>query len=84
MTFVLAILGMIGSMYLIHYRETVGDMLGEADWMRKIGGVYNFVFLFGVFAFFWCIAWLTGTTTILFKPILWILPGLRPEAPPTF
>ncbi len=80
MTYVLAIIALIGSFFLIKYREQVGDMLGDADWMRFFGGVYNFVFICGVLLFFWGIATLTGTTGILFRPILWMFPVSRDEA----
>ena len=33
----LSLVGMIGSFYLIKQREQVGDMIGEAEWMKKIG-----------------------------------------------
>lgn len=75
----LAIFGIVGSLFLIKYRERVGEMLGEADWMAKVGGVYNFVVIIAVFIFFWSIASLTGTTNILFKPLLYIIPGMRPS-----
>lgn len=71
---VLAIIGMIGAFFMMKYRERVGDMLGEADWMTKVGGVYNVIVILSVLLFFWCLAELTGTTEVLFRPILRILP----------
>ena len=62
---------------MIRYRQQVGDMMGEAEWMRKIGGVYNVVILIAIILFFWCIAELTGTTDILFLPFTYLIPGLR-------
>jgi hypothetical protein len=77
MKYVLSILGIIASFYMIYYREKVGDMLGEAEWMRKVGGVYMIVVLIAVAIFFWSIAELTGTTNILFAPLRYMIPGLR-------
>ncbi len=78
MNIVLSLIGIIGSLFLLKYRERVGEMIGEADWMTKIGGVYNFVVIIAVLIFFWSIASLTGTTDILFKPLLYIIPGIQP------
>ena len=60
---------------MIKYRERIGDTIGEAQWMRYVGGVYNFVILLAVIIFFWAIASLTGTVDILFAPVLWIFGG---------
>ncbi len=65
----LSIVGIISSILLIKYRERVGDNIGEADWMLKVGGVYNFIIIFAIFLFFWSIAYLTGTTDFLFAPL---------------
>ena len=79
---VLSIVGILGSFALLKYREKVGDMIGEADWMRKIGGVYNFILVVAVFMFFWSVAELTGTTDILFGSIRNLIPGLKSTPPP--
>lgn len=84
MRIVLSIIGLVSAFYLIRYRERIGDMIGDADWMHKIGGVYNLVILVAAFIFFWSIAELTGTTDILFGPIKYILPGLPQQPPPAF
>lgn len=60
---------------LIKYRERVGDMLGEAEWMRYVGGVYNFVVIIAIFIFFWSVASLTGTQKIFFAPLYWLVGG---------
>lgn len=72
----LSLLGIVGSFFLLRYREAIGDMFGEAEWMRKIGGVYNVVVIISIVLFFWCLAELTGTTHILFSPLLWLVPGV--------
>ncbi len=82
MSFVLPILGIVGSVLMLIYREWIGNMMGEAEWMNKIGGVYNFVVLLAVLVFFWCLAVLTGTTFLLLQPLLWVFPGLVPSARP--
>jgi len=78
MRYVLSIIGMVGAVFLLKYREQVGNMIGEADWMRKVGGVYNLVIVVALILFFWCVATITGTSDILFKPLLYLIPGLVP------
>jgi hypothetical protein len=75
MSYILAIIGIVGAFFMIIKRETIGDTLGEAEWMDHVGGVYNLVVYAAVFVFFWSIATLTGTTDLLFKPFLWLVPG---------
>ena len=77
MGYIPPIIGIIGSFFMIKYREYIGSMMGEADWMAKIGGVYNFVIVIAIFIFFWSLASLTGTTDLLFRPLLWLIPGLN-------
>ena len=85
MRVILSLIGIVGAFFMIRFRELVGDLLGEAEWMRKVGGVYNVVVIVAVAIFFWCIAELTGTTHILFKPLIYFIPGLnRPELAPDF
>ncbi len=81
MRYFLYAVGLIVPFLLIKYRERVGDMIGQAEWMRKVGGVYNFIILIAVFIFFWTVAEMTGTTTFLFKPLINIIPGLGGAVP---
>lgn len=83
MSYILPIIGMIGSLFLLKYRERVGEMLGEAEWMQKVGGVYNVVIIIAILLFFWSVAALTGTTDILFRPLIHLIPGLQPAEQPT-
>lgn len=76
----LSIVGIIAAFAMIKFRERVGDMLGEADWMRKVGGVYNVILILAIFIFFWSLAYLTGTTHFLFGPILRAIPGMQTTA----
>ena len=62
---------------MFKYRERIGDAVGEADWMRKIGGVYAVVMIVALVIFFWSIAELTGTTSVLFAPVRLLFPGFR-------
>jgi hypothetical protein len=83
MRYVLSIIGMILSFLIIYKRELVGDMIGEADWMRKVGGVYIVVAGLGVIFFLWSVAELTGTADILFSPIKYMIPGaILPQQQP--
>ena len=74
----LALIGIIASYYILKKREAIGDMLGEAEWMRAIGGIYLITVVIGVFLFFWSVAELTNTTHILFAPIKTIFGALFP------
>ncbi len=75
MKFILSMLGVVGSFFMIYYRETIGDMMGEAEWMRAVGGVHVIVVLIAIFIFFWSLAEMTNTKELLFTPILWLFPG---------
>ncbi len=75
MKFFLGIIGIAGSFFLLKFREYIGDMIGDADWMRYVGGPYNLVVLVALFIFFWSIAAMTGTEDIFVRPILWLFPG---------
>ncbi len=78
--YLLVAIGLIGPFVLIKYREDVGNLIGEADWMRKVGGVYNVVFIVAAVIFFWTLADITGTTNFLFGPLRHLSPAFRPEA----
>ena len=71
----LKICGMILCLAAVKYRERIGDQLGEPEWMKYFGGVYNFVIIVSTFMFFWFIASLTGTQKIFFYPLYVILGG---------
>lgn len=75
MSIFLSICGLALSIFMLKYRERIGDFMGEADWMRYTGGVYNFVIILALFIFLWSLATITGTTEVLFTPFLYILPG---------
>ena len=70
MTFLLGIIGIIGSFFLIKYRQQVGDTIGDPDWASRVGGIYNVLILVAIFIFFWSIAEITGTTGVLFGPVI--------------
>ncbi len=72
----LQLLGLVLAGFMIKYREKLGDIIGDAYWMRYVGGVYNFIILLAVFIFFWCIAALTGTQDIFFYPLYVIFGGV--------
>ena len=76
---ILITIGLIGPFFLIYYREGVGDLFGEADWMKHVGGVYNVIVIAAVIIFFWALAEATGTTALLFSPLKGLIPGLGEE-----
>jgi hypothetical protein len=73
----LSLLAVVGSPFIMKYREKIGDFVGDAEWMHKVGGVHNLIVILSVLFFFWGIAELTGTTTILFGGIKFLSPGLQ-------
>ncbi len=76
--------GLIGPFVLIKYRESLGNMMGEAEWMRKVGGVYNVIIIVAILIFFWTIAEATGTTEIMFGSLRNLSPGFQPQVTPSF
>ncbi len=70
------IIGIIFAFALIKYREQIGDVFGDPDWLRAIGGVHYTIVYIAIFIIFWSISVLTGTTSILFRPFLWLFPWL--------
>ncbi|MDA1292476.1 MAG: hypothetical protein O3A81_01720 [bacterium] len=62
------ICAMIIAGLMLKYRERIGENLGEAEWMKYVGGVYNLIIIVSIFIFFWAIASLTGTEDIFFFP----------------
>lgn len=81
MKYLLIAAGFALSFFLIVKREQIGDSIGEADWMRYVGGVYNLLVIVAVILFFWCLAELTNTTDIFFAPLRMLLPGTAHNAP---
>lgn len=71
------IIGILIGYAIIRYREPIGEMVGEPEWATKIGGIYNVLILLGIFIFFWSIAAMTGTTDVLFSPILGLFSGRK-------
>ncbi|MDD5623394.1 MAG: hypothetical protein PHI23_01645 [Candidatus Peribacteraceae bacterium] len=78
---VLGIIGIIGSITILKYRERVSEMIGESSWMLSIGGVYNFIIILATLLFFFSVAMLTGTTGYFLTPLKYLLPGLKESDP---
>ncbi len=72
--------GLVGPFVMMKYREQIGDMFGEAEWMKKVGGVYNVVNIVAMIIFFWTLAEATGTTTVLFAPLRYLSPAFQQQA----
>ena len=68
------VLGMLFGITLIKYREAVGDLLGNADWIKYVGGPYIFSILLGILIFFYSFAWMTGTLDFFLAPLFWLIP----------
>lgn len=75
--------GIVLSFFMIKYRERVGDIMGEAEWMRSVGGIYMIVLGLAIVIFLWSLAAITNTMDILLSPVF-LIPGLsRPGPPPS-
>ncbi len=79
MRLIAGIIGILFGYLLIRYRERIGEMVGDPAWASKVGGIYNLLIIVGIFIFFWSLATITGTTDVLFAPILWIFPHRAPD-----
>lgn len=77
MNIFLGLIGVVGAFFLIKYRERIGDMTGDPEWARKVGGIYNVLIIVGVLIFFWGVATMTGTSDVFFRPLLMFIPGYR-------
>lgn len=75
MKYIFAIIGIGFAFLLMKYRESIGDSIGDQEWMKYVGGIYNLVVIIGVLIFFWSLATLTGTEDIFLAPIIWIFGG---------
>lgn len=74
MRILLSLIGIVASFFMIKYREALGNMIGEPEWARHFGSMYNVVVIIAVLLLFWSIAALTNTQDVLLRPVLWILP----------
>ncbi len=79
MRIIFGLLGIVASFAMMKYRERVGDMIGDAEWMQKVGGVYNLVIILGLIGFFWSVAYMTDTLQFLLWPIVSLIPGIQPQ-----
>ncbi len=70
MSIVFGIIGCIASFCMVYYREQIGNMFGDPEWAQKVGGIYNVMVILAVLGFFWSVAVMTGTTGVLFAPLI--------------
>lgn len=77
MNIILGLVGIIGAIAIIKYREAIGDLFGGADWTKYVGGPYNMAILVGIILFFFSVAKMTGTTDFFLSPLLWLFPFAR-------
>ncbi len=67
--------GLIGPFFMIIYRESIGDLMGEPSWTKIFGGIYAVVVFLAIFIFFWTIAEMTNSTDVLFHGLLYLVGG---------
>lgn len=84
MNFVINLILIIMGFVMIKFRERIADMIGEAQWMRYVGGVYIFIVILGVLMVLFGIARMTGTTQVLMAPIYGVIPSMGDAPPPAF
>ncbi len=72
--------GIIFAFILIKYREQIGDVFGDPEWMHALGGIHYVIVFIAIFIIFWSIAYATDTTEILFRPVLLLFPTLGQRA----
>ena len=70
---ILSLIGIVASYFMVKKRDAVADTIGEAEWMRKIGGVHLCVVYCAILLFFWSVAALTGTQDVFLAPIKLLL-----------
>jgi hypothetical protein len=73
--YILPIVGMFLSVFLIVQREMIGDILGEPNWAKAIGGIYSVVVYLALIIFLWSLAELTGSTRVMFHFLTYIIAG---------
>ncbi|HAI98108.1 TPA: hypothetical protein DCL30_01015 [Candidatus Peribacteria bacterium] len=82
MHFFLGFIGILLSVGIIRYREAIGDTIGEAEWMRKIGGVYMVTIYFAICLFIYSFLSMFGLQDMLLTPIVRLLtPYGTPDGP---
>lgn len=74
MNIFLGLIGIIGAIAIIKYREAVGDIFGAAGWTKYFGGPYAFAIFVGIVLFFFSLAKMTGTTEFLLSPLKLLFP----------
>ncbi|MFA7681807.1 MAG: hypothetical protein WCX61_02135 [Candidatus Peribacteraceae bacterium] len=70
MNIFLGLLGILLSWIIIRYREAIGNTLGEAAWMRSIGGIYYVIIFTAIFIFLWSLLMMFGLTNQVVEPIV--------------
>ena len=68
------LLGIAFAFVLIKYREPIGDVFGDPEWVRTLGGIHYVIVYIAIFIIIWSVAELTGTTSVLFRPLLFLFP----------
>ncbi len=77
-----AVIGFVLTYFIIRNRESIGDSLGDQEWMRPLGGIYGVIVIVAILIFFWSLATITGTQEFFFTPVRWILPfAFKQEVP---
>lgn len=75
LTYVLYAAGLVGPFFMIMYRESIGDLMGEPPWTRLFGGIYAVVVWIAIAIFFWTLAEMTHSTNVLFYGLTYIVGG---------
>jgi len=67
------ILGFIGialSFFIIKYRRMIGDTIGNAPWMQRVGGIFTITIFAAIGIFFWSLLMIFGLENVFIGPFL--------------
>ena len=78
-TYLLYAAGLIGPFFMIMYRESIGNLMGEPAWTKMFGGIYAVVVFVAIAIFFWTVAELTNSTSVMFHFLTYMI-GATPQA----
>lgn len=67
------ILGLIGialSFFIIKFRRMIGDTIGDAPWMQRVGGIFTITIFAAMGIFLWSLLMIFGLENAFLGPLL--------------
>lgn len=68
--FFLGVIGIILSILIIRFRRIIGDTIGDAPWMQRVGGVFTVTVIAAVGIFFWSLLMIFNLENVFLVPLL--------------